>query len=634
MSLQKKKRLFFVMLVLFNVLTVVSQGQRNDNFKKNRIYRLLNFANKLAVVNPDSALHFFIKAETESVKTGNRYLITKSYYEHAVVLFRSGKNEPALNLFRKSLKLAAQIKSDYYINYSKIYIGTIYLYFSNFKLATKYNLDCLKYFEEKKKYKAISGIYLNLSFIKFEQKDFETMKKYIDSSLKYSVLAKDKVYEYKSLLNLSEYFFHKEEYKKSFLILKKLKIQTAELKKKGMYTNDLISVVFLDLAHTCMKLNMPDSAKMYLSEIFDKYTYPMFTAEAYLTYSDLNISENNFSKALFNAKRSIKICEENNLARTKSTAFKKTADIYALKKNYLKAYEYRTLSSDIKDSIFSSDNLRIQNELEIIYQNSEKQKKIIQLSKEKKISELKNQQFRLSVIILIIVLISSIIFALLMLKQSRIKSKQEAVELEQKLLRTQMNPHFIFNSISAIQDYILNNNPIEASNYLSDFAMLMRAILTSSSHSLIPLEKEIEVVGNYLKLQQMRLSDKFEYKINISEDVDIEEIEVPPMLSQPFIENAIIHGIMNKKNGKGLISVSYFLNQNNLITEIEDNGIGRQNAENIKNPNHKSKAVAITEQRIKLIADKYKKNINFEIIDLKNSENLPSGTLVRFSFPI
>ena len=670
-----------ILLILTGIFKVFSQNSYTDSLLKiysktdidtEKVNILYKISKKSIYNNPEKAIEYsktaYILSQKIHFKKGEALSldIFGIYHQYR------GEYKEADSLYRKSLKLRKEINKPLSVAVSYNNIGVLNRIKGDFKKSDKFLNKALRICEEQNDSVFSAKVYNNLGLLYENTGKYAKALEYHMLSLKIREKNGTKQSIASSLNNIGIIFISLEKYDKAYEYMERsLKLKKEIGNKRqiisaymnmgnvkyyqkkyteaiNLYTNSLnisqtlndkrsIAAILSNMAYIYEKKGDTRNAILFeleSIEILKETGNIQQLCSSYLGLANLYYNSKNYKNAYKYAAIVKKTAEENNNAPDLKSALKILSDAEKAKGNYKQAILYLDKYITLKDSLFNEKNNKQILELQTKYETEKKNTKIIQLSEEKKISELKNQQFRLSVIILIIVLISSIIFALLWLKQSQIKSNQEAAELEQKLLRTQMNPHFIFNSISAIQDYILNNNPMEASGYLSDFAMLMRAILTSSSHSLIPLEKEIEVVRNYLKLQQMRLSDKFEYKINVSDNIDIEEIEVPPMLSQPFIENAVIHGIMNKQNGNGLINVSYFSDNNNLITEIKDNGIGRQNANHIKNPNHKSKAVAITEQRIKLIADKYKKNINFEIIDLKNSENLPSGTLVRFNFPI
>ena len=222
----------------------------------------------------------------------------------------------------------------------------------------------------------------------------------------------------------------------------------------------------------------------------------------------------------------------------------------------------------------------------------------------------------------------------------RIRSKKEKINSEinqyrQMALTRQMNPHFIFNSLNSIQHYILQNDIRSSNKFLTKFSKLIRLILENSQSSLICLEKELLALNLYLELEQLRVKEKLQYKVEISQEIDIFKTEIPPLLIQPFVENAIWHGIMNKEEGQGILNIEFVSKGDKIICTIVDNGIGREKANQInqqRNSTHKSMGTSITEDRIELLNKIYDKGISVEYKDLKDPQNQAIGTSVTIIF--
>jgi len=632
------KNLLILLFTFFSVgktnATISDSIPSDINLLKDtaEIIRIIEYAKEVSKVDKDSASSLFIAAEKASKNSNNEKLIVISLFEHALFLFRNGKHEEAFDKFQETYNKSIQNDFEEYRYKSKVHIGTIYMIKSEYNIATEYMLESLKYFEKQKDYTSASGIYLNLTYIQVEQNDLTTAEEYAKLSYNYAVSAENKKYQSKSLLNIGEIFFLKHEYSDALNYYKKsLKIADS------INYNEFKSLIFLNIGGLFKELNQLDSAELYSEKAADFnykndasiYTIP----KAYLLISEISESKKNYKKAEKYAFKALKFSDSAQVYQISATAYEYLSRIFAKKGDYKTAYEYKVSSAQINDSIFTEEKYKIQNELEAVYENNKKKIKIEKLAKEKEISKQKAQRFEYILFFVLLLITVVIITGSLIFRQNKLNAKNKSIELEQKLLRSQMNPHFIFNSISAIQDFIMNNNPIEASSYLSDFAKLMRAVLINSSDNFISLSNEIETTEYYLKLQRLRLSDKFDYKIIISDEIDAGEYSVPPMLMQPFIENSIIHGIMKKTDGKGLITVSYSAENGFLIMKTQDNGIGRKLSEKYNNSQHKSKAVDITNQRINLLSEKYKQKITFEIIDLTDERNNPSGTLVLFKLP-
>ena len=200
------------------------------------------------------------------------------------------------------------------------------------------------------------------------------------------------------------------------------------------------------------------------------------------------------------------------------------------------------------------------------------------------------------------------------------------------MLRVQMNPHFIFNAISCIQEYIVLKNPLEASSYLADFARLMRSILNNSTREYITLAEEVETLEHYLKLQQLRFPDKLKYTVSVDEGIDSEELLIPPMLAQPFIENAVNHGVAKRDEGAGEIRVGFVQTGENLVLTVTDNGVGIQQSEQ-KN-GHVSMATQITNSRIANLKKAGRKRVDFTITNLADRHHGASGVEVVFQLPL
>src|ERR1051326_355540 len=163
------------------------------------------------------------------------------------------------------------------------------------------------------------------------------------------------------------------------------------------------------------------------------------------------------------------------------------------------------------------------------------------------------------------------------LELQKLEAEKQLTEVEMQALRAQMNPHFIFNSLNSINRFILQNNRAQASEYLTKFSKLVRMILQNSQASLISLESELESLGLYLEMEALRFNYHFNYKISVPKDLDIEMLKVPPLIIQPYVENAIWHGLMHKEE-KGQLDIEVSQENDHLFFKITDDGIGRKMA--------------------------------------------------------
>jgi tetratricopeptide (TPR) repeat protein len=221
------------------------------------------------------------------------------------------------------------------------------------------------------------------------------------------------------------------------------------------------------------------------------------------------------------------------------------------------------------------------------------------------------------------------------MEKTKAALQQQATQLEMQVLRAQMNPHFIFNSLNSINRFILQNNKAQASGYLTKFSKLVRLILQNSQAPLIPLETELEALHLYLDLEALRFEDHFTYTVSVAKDIDTEILKVPPLIIQPYAENAIWHGLMLKEE-KGHLAIEITQMEDRLLIKIIDDGIGRRKAAEIAGKpatRHKSMGLEITANRITMLHKLNGSESPVTINDLVNADGTPAGTEVLIILP-
>jgi len=257
---------------------------------------------------------------------------------------------------------------------------------------------------------------------------------------------------------------------------------------------------------------------------------------------------------------------------------------------------------------------------------------ISMLSKESEIQRLQITRNNYFIYGLLGIILFIVLITFLMLKQYKLKAEHQTTELKQKLLRSQMNPHFIFNSLNSIQNFVHKDNLKESAKYVASFSQLIRLILDNSREEYITIEKELKTLNLYLELQKLRFKNRFNYTLDVDPNIELTEQNIPPMLAQPFIENSIEHGIMHKPDG-GEINIRFSLEGRQILFEVEDNGVGRNISANLANSDHEPLATMITRERISILNKKSRKKIRLNIIDIKNNNGDECGTKVTFSIP-
>lgn len=312
------------------------------------------------------------------------------------------------------------------------------------------------------------------------------------------------------------------------------------------------------------------------------------------------------------------------LAIKKGSVSEARKSLIALISHYKKDKNNEEIISLYEDFITNLDSLIIKDQSLIDVKLFElTEQKIRELEKEgvvkNKIIEQKDHN-NLLLFILVILLIGLI--SITVASWLSVKKRNRMIALQS--LRREMNPHFIFNSLNSVNQFIASNNELEANKYLSSYSKLMRNMMENSNKDFIPLSLEIEQLKKYLELERIRFPDKFDYRINIDEEIDTDIIKVPNMIIQPNLENAIWHGL-RYRDSIGFLNVSFSIIGKHVLLEIEDNGIGIEQSKKLKTHHqnmHKSRGLKNIHERINLLNKIHKSGIKIEVVDKDNSKGV------------
>ncbi len=384
--------------------------------------------------------------------------------------------------------------------------------------------------------------------------------------------------------------------------------------------------------------NLEKSLEVYLEdlELSEKLGNKNLVANCLGNIGNIYRDWNYFEKAIEYYTLSIEVSREIDDVYNLSWLYKDISAMYANMGRYEQAYENAVLHSAYNDSLLSEDYNRRLLEARTRYEREKTEREIEFM--QVKLQRNNYLLYGLGGLSLLILLI-----AFLFIRTSRLRSRQRLEQmnnristLTQKNLRAQMNPHFIFNTLNSIQYYVFQNDRIASNNYMTKFAKLIRQTLENSEQPSIPIDEEIKALELYLELESLRFKDKIKWKIDIEEELDTYMYKIPTMLIQPYVENAIGHGLMHKE-GQGYIHIALRQEKDSILCTIEDNGIGRKKAMEIKRSNggnHKSMGTSITESRLRLVNSLYGKNMKVHYTDLKDKQGNACGTKVEISIPI
>lgn len=404
-------------------------------------------------------------------------------------------------------------------------------------------------------------------------------------------------------------------------------------------------------------LGLPEEAIKYLLKTL-KYSeqnhHHVNVAASSFSLAQSYMKLDQYAEALKYIERSTAIYEElRNYRMLKDCYFTQTSILERLGRHE-EALKYLKLHVNVKDSVFSESKMKVVEELQAKYETEKKEAEIESLSQKSQIQELQLQNQQYGLVALGVLLILIIGGGFLLSRQRRLKEEQRLtfIELEEtkkrlevekqfreselKALRSQMNPHFVFNALNSIQEYIMMNEKRLAGKYLGKFADLMRTYLDHSQRKAVTVHEEVEALVLYLELEKLRFEDSLSFTVHTDPELDADEVKLPALLLQPFVENAIKHGLLHKR-GERRLEVLFQRENDFLMCIIEDNGVGRKASADInknRSASHNSYATGAIQERISLINYSLHLPLQVETIDLENESGLGIGTRVIIRIPV
>ena len=367
-------------------------------------------------------------------------------------------------------------------------------------------------------------------------------------------------------------------------------------------------------------------------ELGDKY----LTSGIYLNLGRAYMLKENPAKAKENLEKGLAIAEEYNLPTNISLANSYLSSLAEKQGDHREALARYKLAQEFEEKTVNERNLRYVGDMISRYNIEKKNNEIAIINKDYEIVKLKlrKNQTRLLIGGLALIFLTGVFYILY--RQYQLKNDKKLLTLEQAMLRSQMNPHFLFNSLNSIKLYIINNDKKNAVHYLNKFSKLVRKILEASSLKEISLAEELETVELYMNIENIRFSNEINFKISIDDDIDIHTIKIPSLILQPFLENAIWHGLSSKEGEKNIDLRISKGNKNFIDISITDNGVGRDAAEIIKESKvlkRKSVGLEITKERLANFARDYQNTFDVTIIDLFDEDKNATGTRVVLHLP-
>lgn len=604
--------------------------------------------------NRDAKLHYYFikKGLEESRKERNlkRYAIITR--ELGVYYRKRGELDSALIQYNNAIKKYQKLKDTQGVMVVKMSKANVYKAKGDFSLAINTFNDVLVFFEAQGKEgrKKLLMAKSNLSGVYIAMKDWGNSSKYLEEIYNDSITKTNKRLLSSICINLTAVKTKQNHLEAALKYAK----EAQELVKRprslaNLYTN--IGAIY-------EKMKNHELADTYFKKALEKYT--SLKSEHGIQKCYNNIGNNlakwkKYKEAEYYLLKSNALLEKGNNINSLWHNYEMLSALYESKGAYKESLKYAKKETQIRDSLLSVEKQKEIANYETLYKTEKIKREKEKAEQATMIATLENQKNRNRFIGVLVVLIFIIALSILYISRAKAKKKAELTLLELKeakkrliiekqyrdselkALKAQMNPHFIFNALNSIQEYIILNKKNLASDYLGKFSDLIRTYLHHSSKGLIPIEEELNCLKMYLELEELRFEEKLIYTINVTNDIDVCDTLIPTMLIQPYVENALKHGLLHKESNRQLvISLSKNIHENSITCIVEDNGIGRKKAlelKTVKNKQHQSLGTKVTKERLNLLNYGKENQIGVKIEDLYNNEE-SKGTRVIINIPL
>ena len=514
------------------------------------------------------------------------------------------------------------------------HIATTYQWFGMFNTAIRYFQIAVNGERKNGNKKGLGLALANLGELYSESGDDVKAIQYSKEALEY--LAGVNMPYIMTAINAATYFTNLTQYDSALIYIKKAE-------KRATQVNDANNLLLIRLAFGGIYLgqkkydtarNMLEISVADLTKSGDRWNL----TRAYISLANLDTSLHNYKEAKNNLLKGLQIAKEYKQQVLVVSILQNLAIISSKLNDYKTAFEYQRDFLAQKDSLTNEKIKASLADLEISYQTKQKEEKIQLLKKDNDIKSLQLKSSRQSKYLYLGIFIMCLIIMAIIFYQKGHRNKLETAkmkaELQTRLLRSQMNPHFIFNCLNSIENFIMQNDKRQASDYLNKFSKLIRSILDSSRNEMVPVAKDMEVLKLYIELEQLRFNNKFNYKDFIDPALAGGDYRVPSLLIQSYVENAIVHGLANSENTDLHLTVTASLENDRIKYIIQDNGIGRAKSSEynrLNKPFHKSIGLKISEDRICLFNGQHGSNGSILITDLIDEYNNPDGTKVEIT---
>jgi tetratricopeptide (TPR) repeat protein len=626
------------------------QKAKEDTTKVNTLIAL---SNELINIGDTNGMKYAYRAKELADRNGFRKGMARAWHVIGRAYYGQGNYEAAKENFLQSLKIKTEIGDQQGIADSYNSIGLIYQNEGSYPEALKYYLLALKIYESPElasnSKKGIANVYMNIGSVYLYQSNYpEALKNYFQSLKMMEQIGNKRgmAQVYSNIGVVYHYQNNNELALKNHEQALKLNLEIGNIGSTAMNYNN-IGLTYKNEG------NYPEALKNYFAALKtsegngNNYTI----ANVYLNIGNVFTKQKKFIEAREYLNKSVQLSEKIGSKNTLMECYSSLATLAEATGDYKSAYQYHQLFSDVKDSLLNETNSKQIAEMKTKYETEKKDKDIELLNKDKEIQGEKIGKQKATIRYFIGGFLLLVIFALVSFRlynQRRKAAFQRQVsETEMKALLSQIDSHFISNTLVSIKNYLYDNDRQSSISMTDKFAVLMREVLANSRKKEITLSEDFDALKNYLQIQKINHHNKFDFEITIAEEINPDESLVPPMMIQPFVENSIKHGFKEMSSG-GMIRINVHRNNSSLVCTVEDNGIGRKKAAEINTTTppkdgfriqrngaaaNEGLGMEVIKDRLEILNMKTGGKARFEYEDILDDANNIAGTRIRLFLP-
>lgn len=615
------------------ILITVARKIRTQDFERSEVYfnQAIELSRKLSATRKlvrslngmgitcgmqdkyADAIHYFNEALQVASKNSLPAEMEISYNSLGIVYKRMGEYPTSLSYYAKSMTLNDSLGNQSGVASTSHNLGVLFDLMKEPDRAMEYYEKALNWYETQNDHKRVADLQINIGAVYLDKKEYDSALLLFKDALEFYKTSNDTYSIIDAQNNIGYTYYQKSEYA---------------------------------LAEQYLWPALQEAEKYNLLQVKSSILYNLAKTKA---------EQGNISQSIKLALNARQIADSTNSFKIKADAQELLAFVYQKAGNSEKALDHLRQFNMYRDSIFNETKLRSYKNQQVLMEVQEKDRQLeaqtLRLAFLSRQVALENRwKWTLGFASLFLFIAGALYYQKYRQRHrysNELESKNEVItlqkkeieeinlQLEKRMLRAQMNPHFIFNALSSIQHFITTNDRVSALHYLSHFSNMLRQILETSVNVSMVLKDEITLIKIYLELEALRFERDFSFEINIDEKLDAEMHEIPTMIIQPFVENAILHGLMPKKSNRKL-TINICENGSSIVCTITDNGIGREAAEQLnkeKTGKSPSRGISVTRQRLELLARNYGLKTEILYADLKDDRGKACGTQVEIKIP-